>query len=337
MITDSPSQHLLEIGLLQTSENTVLPNLRSLNFSIIIPVYNSAETIEALVEKLIELYAEYDIEIILINDGSIDLSHLAILKLHESYPTKITAINLSKNFGEHQAVMAGFNHASKDYAVVIDDDFQNPPQEILKLVTEAFEKKLDVVYGVYKEKKHCFYRNLGSKFNGAVANFLINKPKNLYLSSFKCLSKFTYSNITSYQGPFPYIDGLIFRVTNNVSSIYVEHHQRAQGKSNYTLKKLITLWTNMVFNFSILPLRLAFMLGFLMTFSGLIMTVSFLVEKIMHPEMHMRMASVIVSLLCFGGVQLIILGLIGEYIGRMFMASNSTPQFIVKNSFSVKQ
>jgi undecaprenyl-phosphate 4-deoxy-4-formamido-L-arabinose transferase len=238
-------------------------------------------------------------------------------------------VNLSRNFGEHNAVMAGLNHCSGDYAVIVDDDFQNPPEEVGKLISEI-RRGYDVVFSYYDRKRHHWLRNLGSRINNAVASVLLGKPYDVYLSSFKAVSRFVIDEIVKYQGPYPYIDGLILRVTRNYSRVLVRHDARREGKSGYTLAKLANLWLNMFTNFSVLPLRLATGAGFLFSLVGLVSAAVFAVEKLRHPELPVGWASLICSLFVIGGVQLFALGMIGEYLGRLFIKMSGQPQFVVR-------
>ncbi|HBH62609.1 MAG TPA: glycosyltransferase, partial [Nitrospiraceae bacterium] len=205
--------------------------------SIVIPVYNSDKTIARLVDELIEhLSLIYCLEIILVNDGSSDRSEEICISLHEKYKNIVKFYSLSKNVGEHSAVMAGLNKAISDYVVIMDDDFQNPVSEISKLVNAIIKNNFDVVYSYYKEKRHSSLRNAGSWFNDKVANIMLEKPKNLYLSSFKILNRFLVNEIIKYKAPFPYIDGLILQSTDKIGRVEVEHHERQQSESGYTMK-----------------------------------------------------------------------------------------------------
>lgn len=301
--------------------------------SIVIPVYNGANTIDGLVEKLLAILGLEHLQIILVNDGSLDNSHEVCHKLARKYPEIIIYINLSKNFGEHNAVIAGLNYADGDYAVIMDDDFQNPPEEVLRLINEATSKQYDIVYTYYERKQHSWFRNIGSKFNEFIANFMLQKPRNLYLSSFKCLSKFVVQEIIKYKGPFPYIDGLALRCTRNIGKIKVQHKKRKEGRSGYTLRKLINLWLNMFVNFSINPLRLSTLLGLIFSCLGVIITICTIIEKFLHPKIPVGWPSLIIAIMTFSGVQLLILGLLGEYLGRLFLSNNQTPQFVIREVF----
>lgn len=301
-----------------------------MKISIIIPVYQGASTIGNLVEELVNKLPYRNLEIILVNDGSRDKSNEVCIDIFNKHKSAVKYINLAKNFGEHNAVLAGLNYAQGDYAVIIDDDFQNPPQEIEKLVDKAMDENYDVVYSYYDKKQHSLFRNFGSKFNDAVASYLLDKPKGLYLSSFKCISRFLIKEIIKYKGPYPYIDGLILRATENIGKVLVRHEKRQEGKSGYTLRKLIRLWLNMFVNFSIYPLRVSIILGFIFSLLGGIAAVYSTIDKIIHPDIPHGFTSIIVAILVFSGIQLIMLGLIGEYIGKQFMASNQTPQYVVR-------
>jgi len=298
-----------------------------LKISVIIPVYNSEKTLQNVVEGILAAGNNLH-EIILINDGSKDKSE-SLLENLASKNEKIKFISLRKNFGEHNAVMCGLNFMSGDAAVIMDDDGQNPPSEILKLVNEA-EKGFDVVYAQYDRKKHRASRNFAGKMNDKLASFLLKKPKDLYLNSFKLIGKEVVEEIIKYKGPSPYIDGLIFRTTDNIGKTETEHSQRISGKSNYTLGKLISLCFNMFFNFSILPLRILTVTGFIAFIIGFILSVYFIINKIIYPDEVLGWTSTIVAVLVFSGAQLIFLGLIGEYIGKQYFDQNKTPQWVIK-------
>ena len=302
--------------------------------SIVIPVYNGAKTVAPLCGQLISSFREHPLQIVLINDGSQDHSHEACLALVAKYPAVMTYLALAKNFGEHNAVMAGLNHVSGDYAVIMDDDAQNPPEEVHKLFEAAQSGDYDVVYSYYSRKEHGFWRNLGSQFNDRVANFMLDKPRGLYLSSFKCLSRFVINEIIRYKGPFPYIDGLALRCTRKIGRVETKHEKRKEGASGYTPKKLIKLWLNMFVNFSINPLRVSSVLGLICSGLGLALGVGIIFEKIMHPDLPTGWASLMIIVIFFAGIQLLTLGMIGEYLGRLFMGSNQTPQFVIREVHS---
>jgi undecaprenyl-phosphate 4-deoxy-4-formamido-L-arabinose transferase len=297
--------------------------------SIVIPVYRGEKTVGQLVRTLEAGLAErYDLDIILVNDGSPDNSAAVCRQLAAEVPG-VRFVDLSRNFGEHNAVMAGLNQAAGDYAVIMDDDFQNPPEEVGKLI-EEIRRGYDVVFSYYEKKRHHWLRNLGSRFNNYVASVLLEKPRDVYLSSFKAISRFTVDEIVKYQGPYPYVDGLIFRVTRNYSRVLVRHDARREGRSGYTPAKLVSLWLNMFTSFSVVPLRMATWAGFLFSLMGLLIAAVFAVEKLRHPELPVGWASLICSLFVIGGVQLFALGMIGEYLGRLFLKINGQPQFVIR-------
>lgn len=302
---------------------------KPLKVTICIPIYNGAKTIRALVEETVkELASHYQIEFVLVNDSSRDNTDDVCKKLARGNDF-IKYLSLRKNFGEHNAVMCALNYVTGDYAVIIDDDFQNPPYEILALVEQA-RLGYDVVYSTFRAKRHHKYRNLGSRFNNWMISWLLDKPADLYLSSFKVISGDMVKRIIRYTGPSPYIDGLILRETGNISSVEVDHDYRREGVSNYTLAKLIDLWLNMLINFSIKPLRLFSLCGMVVTLCSFIAAVFFVIQKLLDPTLQLGWTSVMVSILFFSGVQLLFMGLISEYIGKQYLQSNGTPQWVIK-------
>ncbi|MBW8051158.1 MAG: glycosyltransferase family 2 protein [Cytophagales bacterium] len=295
--------------------------------SVVIPVYNAEKTIAQLVAEIENVLSHQQFEIILVNDGSKDKSEKICKELAAKSCVKF--LSLRKNFGEHNAVMCGLNFVDGDIAVVLDDDFQTPPSEIMMLVNEV-HKGFDVVYSKYDHKKHNWFRNLGSRFHNMIATILLNKPANLYLSSFKAIKKEIVNEIIKYKGPFPYIDGLLLRVTNNIGTLPVSHEFRKVGKSNYTFGKLFSLYLNMFFNFSIRPLRIFTITGFVIFLLGILSSIAFIIEKLLYPEIPLGWASIIVVVLMLSGFQILFLGLIGEYLGKQYLDQNATPQWVIK-------
>ena len=305
-----------------------------IKISIIIPVFNSEMTIQPLVKSLINKFDDkYEIEIILVNDFSTDNSEELCIELYNSFPDKIKFYSLGKNFGEHNAVMAGFNHTSGDWIIVMDDDFQNPVEEVEKLIQFSISNTYDVVYTYYDDKKHSLLRNYASAMNNLIANYMLKKPKDLYLSSFKSIHKNIVNEVIKYQLPYPYIDGLILRATNNIGKILALHKIREQGKSGYTTNKLMSLWLNMFTNFSVLPLRISTILGFILSLFGFSFGIFTILEKLNHPNIPPGYASLITLITIMFGVQLVAVGLIGEYIGRMFISVNKQPQYYISKRY----
>jgi glycosyltransferase involved in cell wall biosynthesis len=296
--------------------------------SVCIPVYNGAHSIARLVEEVARALKKQALEFVLVNDGSRDASDEVCTEIAKRR-TDVTYICLRRNFGEHNAVMCALNHCTGDCAVIIDDDFQNPPSEIPKLVAEM-ARGYDVVYSKYHSKRHNLFRNVGSRFNDFVATALIRKPRDLYLSSFKAISRPLIDEIIKYSGPFPYVDGLILRATSSISSVFVEHQSRSEGRSNYTLGKLVTLWLNTFVNFSIRPMRAISLLGVATSAASFVLAVVFLIDKIRHPSIPAGWASVALLILFLGGIQTMALGIIGEYIGKNYLDRNRTPQWTIK-------
>ncbi len=233
----------------------------ALGLSIVVPVYRGAATIGRLVDALSDLHPAGGLEIVLVNDGSPDNSAEVCQDLLPNGPRPLVYIEHARNYGEHNAVMTGLRQARGDFVITMDDDLQNPPEEVVKLYDHARLGDWDVVYTRYAVKQHAGWRNLGSRFANAVADRLLDKPKGLYLSSFRCMSALVVQAVTRYSGPYPYVDGLIMQVTQRIDSIEVSHLPRLEGRSNYTLTRLVRLWLNLATSFSLAPLRLAICAG----------------------------------------------------------------------------
>ncbi|MBX6366615.1 MAG: glycosyltransferase family 2 protein [Rhodospirillales bacterium] len=302
---------------------------RPFTLSIVVPVYNGAATVGELVEALAGLSVPGGHEIVLVVDGSPDDSLAVCRALTERIAVPLTVVDHARNFGEHNAVMTGLRHARGDYVVTMDDDLQNPPSEVLRLLEHAQRTGADAVYTYYAEKQHAAWRNLGSRFTNRVADWLLDKPRGLYLSSFRLLSAFVVEQVTRYDGPFPYIDGLVMQTTTRLERLAVKHLPRAAGRSNYTFRRLVRLWLNMFLNFSVMPLRVSTLTGFVLSILGVIGVLSVLIEALFDktPE---GWASVMAAVLLLSGVQLMILGMVGEYLGRLYLTANRKPQAIVR-------
>src|ERR1700682_4376639 len=299
--------------------------------SLVIPVYNGSRTIGPLVEQTIKIFGSTSFEIVLVNDGSEDDSELVCAQLAKKFPQSVTFVHLSRNFGEHSAVLAGFTQARGRYLAVLDDDGQNPPEEVVRMLEELKRKNYDVVYGHYIEKQHSWFRNAGSRFNDRIATLMLGKPKDLYLSSFKVMNRFLVDEIIKYRGPYPYADGLIYRTTRRIGQIPVEHRANTTGPSRYTLRKLLGLWLNMFLNFSIKPLRLSVYVGLVVSCLSILALAFIFVDKIwITPDLTLSIPTVLGCIVFFAGIQLMILGLVGEYLGRLYLGQPGTPQYIVR-------
>ncbi len=297
--------------------------------SIVIPVYNGADSIGELVGALEALEIAGGHEIVLVNDGSPDNSLAVCRALVERARVPITLVDLARNYGEHNAVMAGLRHAAGRHVITMDDDLQNPQEEVARLLAFAQESGKDVVYTYYDEKQHAWWRNLGSRFTNWVAGFVLDKPGDLYLSSFRCMSAFVVREITRYDGPFPYVDGLLLQVTQSIGRLLVRHLPRAVGRSNYTLRRLMRLWISMFVNFSVMPLRLSTLGGFALSLLGAAGAIVAAVEALFF-EPPAGWASLMAGLLLLSGVQLVILGIVGEYLGRLYLTANRKPQSVIR-------
>lgn len=301
--------------------------------SVVIPVYNSESSIENLVALLQQSLPAANVEIVLVNDGSKDRSERIIMKLAQQY-SNVQAISLRRNFGEYNAVMCGLNYCKGDYAAIVDDDFQNPPSEIMKLLHKAQQEDLDVVYASYGKKEHSLFRNMGSRLFNWLISQIMDKPKQLYLSSFKVISRPVIDEIIRYKGPYPFIDGLIFAVTQNVGSQQVLHQKRKEGKSNYSLRRLVSLFLNMFIICSPRPLRILFMSGWLFIALGLL---AILAETIIlwFFEAYYKAEHIVwITLVLVMGLQFFAMGLLGEYLGKIMMTQNGWPQFVIKQQSS---
>lgn len=306
----------------------ISPTLPALSF--VIPLYNSAETIAPLVESIEALEIEGGHEIVLVNDGSRDKTSAVCRELVRKARVPVVLVEHSRNFGEHNAVLTGWRHACGRHIVNLDDDGQNPPTEAVRLWQHARENALDVVYGHYEHKMHAGWRNAGSWFTNRMTDWALEKPRGFYLSSFRCVSAFVAKAAVENQGPFPYIDGLLLQTTQRIGSIPVQHEARHAGTSGYTLRKLVRLWASTFINFSVMPLRIATVLGLLMAAGGFCGLGVVFYWWLADRGPAFGWGSLMAALLIFSGVQLVMLGVIGEYIGRMFLTINQRPQSVVR-------
>lgn len=297
--------------------------------SLVIPVYNSAGTLAHLVEKASALTLPGGHELVLVNDGSTDGSGDLCWELASKAAIPVTVVDLSRNYGEHNAVMAGLAHAGGAHVIIMDDDFQNPFEEIPRLWEHALRTGADVVYTTFDEKRHSLWRNWGSALTNSLADHLIDKPKGLYLSSFKCLNAFAVAKVVSYRGPFPYVDGLIFQFSQRVETLPVRHQPRADGQSGYTLRKLVRLWLCVFVNFSVMPLRVATVMGLAIAGLGFVAALGVVAEALL-TSTPSGWGSLMAGLLVFSGIQLVMLGLLGEYLGRVHLTLNGKPQYAVR-------
>jgi undecaprenyl-phosphate 4-deoxy-4-formamido-L-arabinose transferase len=302
----------------------------SFALSIVVPVYNGSKTVPQLVEELARLEIPGGLEIVLVNDGSPDDSLEVCRGICRSAAVAVTVVDLARNFGEHNAVMAGLGVARGEHIVTMDDDLQNPPSEVVRLWRYAKDNDLDVVYTFYAKKQHEGWRNAGSRFTNLLAHFLVDKPRDVYLSSFRCISSFIARTVTTHGGPYPYIDGLIMQTTRRIGRLQVEHLPRAEGRSNYTLRRLVRLFLSMMLNFSVIPLRVASIVGIVIACLGVVGLVLVIIEGLRSGTPR-GWASLMAVVLTISGVQLMVLGVIGEYLGRLFLTINRKPQYVIRD------
>jgi undecaprenyl-phosphate 4-deoxy-4-formamido-L-arabinose transferase len=301
------------------------------DFTIVIPLYKSESSIPYLLNRLESLSTSQLWNVVFVDDGSPDDTFNKIKSLLQNSPINATLVRHTRNYGEHNAVLTGYRYATGDYVLNLDDDLQNPPEEALRMLQYARDNHYDVVYGNYRTKKHSVWRNTGSLFANLTAKFLLDINGTEYLSSFRCVSHLMAKNIAHYKGPYVYIDGILSQLTSSISSIDVHHDERYIGESNYNVRRLIRLWLVILTGFSLMPLRIAILIGIstaLLGASGLIYT---LFANIYDKHQVPGWTSIISSILFFGGIQCLLLGALGEYIGRIYLAMSGKPQSLVRS------
>lgn len=307
--------------------------------SFVIPCYRSENTLEHVVAELEktmmrpELVTAYEFEIILVNDCSPDNTLGTIKKLcaQKSY---IKGIAFARNFGQHAALMAGLRQAAGDYVVCLDDDGQTPANEADKLLAKL-EEGFDAVYAKYEHKQHSGFRNLGSKVNELMTRVMLEKPKELYISSYFAVKRFVVEDMIRYENSYPYVIGLVLRTTKNITNVVVNHREREQGSSGYTLKKLLGLWFNGFTAFSVKPLRIATCIGGFSAVAGFLYGFYTIIKKFVNPDVPMGFSSTMAAIVFFGGMIMLMLGLIGEYIGRIYISMNNSPQYVIRERINI--
>lgn len=305
----------------------------SRTISFVIPCYGSENTLEGVVEEihtLMKAHIEDLYEIILVNDSSPDHVWDVIEKLANENDN-IIGIDLARNFGQHAALLAGYRHAKGDLIVSLDDDGQIAVEDTYKLI-DHLNEGYDVVYGKYHVKKHNVFRNLASRLAGWTSVYLMNIPKDFAGSSFYVARRYIIEEMLRYPNAYVYLIGLVFRTTDKIDSVFVGHRKREIGHSGYTFASLFALWLNGATTFSIKPLRFSSFLGFVTAILGLIFSIVVIIKKILHPEMIMGWSSLMATTLVLCGVILIVLGMMGEYIGRLYMSANREPQYVIRQT-----
>lgn len=305
-------------------------------YSIVIPCYKSAETIQIVVEetaKEMDKMGRSEYEFVLVNDCSPD-GGATIKKLIEMSRERkyVKVMDLAKNSGQHNAMMAGLRAASGDVFISMDDDMQTRPSELHKMFT-AFDEGYDVVYGAYPKKKESLFRLFGSWVNKMCAVIFLGRPKDLRTSSFWIIRKYVRDSIVSYEGSHSYLLGLILRATSNITQVEVEHYEREVGSSGYTLRALLRLWSNII-GFTVKPLRLAMQCGMFISLISAVFALVIFIRKLVHPTIDPGWSSMMVAIFFSLGVELFFIGMIGEYIGRTYMHINKEPQYVVRAKYN---
>jgi len=306
--------------------------------SFVIPCYRSEHTVEGVVNEIATtmeaLKEQYSFEVILINDCSPDNTMGTIRRLCEEKPY-VKGIGFARNFGQHAALMAGLRQSKGDYVVCLDDDGQTPADEVSKLLSKL-EEGFDAVYAKYEHKQHSGFRNLGSKVNELMTRVMLEKPKELYVSSYFAVKRFIVEDMIRYENSYPYVIGLVLRATKNITNVVVNHREREEGTSGYTLKKLLGLWFNGFTAFSVKPLRIATCVGAVSAFLGFAYGIYTILKKFINPDVPLGFSSMMAALVFFGGMIMIMLGLIGEYIGRIYISMNNSPQYVIRERINME-
>lgn len=303
-----------------------------MEISIVVPVYRSAPILPALVKRVSEALNEKfaSFELILVNDCSPDTSWKVITSLASEYAF-IVGLDLRKNVGQDNAIMAGLNHAKGNVIIIMDDDLQHRPEDI-HLLVEKLSQGYDVCYAHFQSKKQAWWKNAGSWLNGRLASWVIGKPSHIYLSPFKAITQGVVEEMRKYRGPFAYIDGLIWTITSRCTQIPITHFARAEGDGNYNLARSIRVWLKLFTGFSVKPLRIITVIGFITSSLSFLLGVAFIIAHFLDAYPVEGWASLFVSILFLGGIQLTCLGMLGEYIGRTYLRLSDQPQYSVRQS-----
>ena len=304
-----------------------------MKLSFVIPCYGSERTIKGVIEELRETVKSlpaYSYEIVMVSDASPDQVYQVIQELCKADPEHCKGAELAKNFGQHAALMAGYRMATGDCILSLDDDGQAPLESVPQMIDAL--KDADLVFGSYSHKKHNIFRNFGSKVNDWMAEFLLGKPKKLHVTSFFAMRRFIMDEILKYDNAYPYLLGLLLRTTKNIVNVPVNHRERADGCSGYTFRKLLHLWINGFTAFSVVPLRIATFCGFFCAFLGAIGVAWCIVNKIIHPDAPLGYSSMMTTIIFVGGMLMLMLGMIGEYIGRTYICINQAPQYVIRST-----
>lgn len=304
--------------------------------SFVIPCYRSEKTLPQVVSEIQEkmkTLARYEYDIFLVNDCSPDNTFEVIRKL-VGENENVKGIDFARNFGQHSALMAGLRHSDGDYVVCLDDDGQTPADEVDKLL-DKLEEGYDAVYAKYDHKQHSAFRNFGSRVNERMTRIMLGKPKDLYVSSYFAVKRFVAEDMVRYENSYPYVIGLVLRATRNIANVSVNHREREEGTSGYTFKKLLGLWFNGFTAFSVKPLRIATAIGACSAALGFGYGVYTIIKRLINPDVPMGFSSTMAAIVFFGGMIMLMLGLIGEYIGRIYISLNNSPQYVIREKINI--
>lgn len=306
--------------------------------SFVIPCYRSEHTLPhvvAEIEEKMKSLEQYEYDVFLVNDCSPDDTLGTIRRLCAEHDY-VRGIGFSRNFGQHAALMAGLRYSDGDYVVCLDDDGQTPADEVDKLL-DKLEEGYDAVYAKYEHKRHSAFRNLGSKVNELMTRVMLDKPAKLSVSSYFAVKRFVVEDMVKYENSYPYVIGLVLRATKNITNVLVNHREREEGSSGYTLKKLLGLWLNGFTAFSVKPLRIATAIGGFSAGAGFLYGIYTVIKRLVNPDVPMGFSSLMAMLVFFGGMIMLLLGLIGEYVGRIYISLNNSPQYVIREVINLEE
>ncbi|MBP5156873.1 MAG: glycosyltransferase family 2 protein [Treponema sp.] len=302
--------------------------------SFVIPCYGSEKTVAHVVEGIVQTVADKNpYEIVCVNDCSPDGVY-SVLEGLAAENKCLKLVNLARNFGQHAAIMAGYHYVTGDIVINLDDDGQTDPRDCYTLI-DALDEKTDIVYAKYPSKKESPFRLFGSWTAKKMSQWLCSIPKDIELNSYYACKRFVVDEMIRYENAYPYLAGLQVRATRQLGNVEVPHYEREYGRSGYSLRKLVALWMNGFTAFSVKPLRIATFIGAVTASLGFLYAVYTVIKKLLNPTVPMGYSSMMCALLFIGGMIMLMLGLIGEYIGRIYICLNKSPQYVVRNTVNI--
>ena len=301
--------------------------------SFVIPCYRSEKTLTGVVETILDTVASrdgFECELILVNDASPDGTWEVISGLNAKYDN-VTGIDIAKNSGQQSAIMAGLRHAKGELVAVSDDDGQTPVETVFEFYDCMQEGGYDVVCADYHGRgKRSLFRRLGSWANNVMTSFFMDKPDTLRLSVYFLAKRFVIEEMIKYNNAYPHMEGLLIRTTTNIGNVQVDQKERESGSSGYNFRKLFATWVDGLTTFSIKPLRVAVFFGMTISLIGFITIIVLILIKLFGPKMALGWTSITASILLIGGIIMFMLGVIGEYIGRIYLSLNHNPQYVIR-------